>query len=57
MRDKELRNFFVKEAGLGLSNGISFGREGRGFMRLNFALSSAKMSKIITNLEKSVAKE
>lgn len=56
LRDKELRDFFVKEAGLGLSSGISFGREGRGFMRLNFALSSAKMSKIITNLEKALQK-
>ena len=37
--DRELRDFFVHEAGLGLSAGLSFGREGSGFMRLNFAVS------------------
>ena len=51
LRDKELRNFFIEEAKLGLNAGISFGREGSGFMRLNFALSSAKMSLIIQRLE------
>jgi cystathionine beta-lyase len=51
LKDKELRDFFVHEAGLGLSAGISFGREGSGFMRLNFALSSAKMSQLINKLE------
>lgn len=51
LRDRELREFFVKEARLGLSAGISFGREGSGFMRLNFAVSSDKMSQMIKNLE------
>jgi cystathionine beta-lyase len=51
LRDKELRDFFVQEAGIGLSAGISFGREGSGFMRLNFAISSAKMSQLIEKLE------
>ena len=51
LRDKALRTFFVEEAKLGLNAGISFGREGSGFMRLNFALSRAKMSKIIELLE------
>lgn len=51
LRDKELRDFFIQEAKLGLNAGISFGREGSGFMRLNFALSSAKMSEIIQRLQ------
>ncbi|MGZ5207628.1 MAG: PatB family C-S lyase [Sulfuricurvum sp.] len=38
--DKELREFFIHEAGLGLSPGLSFGREGSGFMRLNFAVAT-----------------
>jgi cystathionine beta-lyase len=54
LRDKELRDFFVHEAGLGLSAGISFGREGSGFMRLNFAISSAKMLQLIDKLEKAL---
>ena len=51
LRDKALREFFIKEAKLGLNAGISFGREGSGFMRLNFAVSRAKMSLIIKLLE------
>ena len=46
-----LRKFFVNEAKLGLNAGLSFGREGSGFMRLNFALSSAKMLQVIKRLE------
>jgi cysteine-S-conjugate beta-lyase len=49
--DKELRRFFVEEARLGLNAGLSFSREGSGFMRLNFAVSSAKMSEILERLE------
>lgn len=56
LRDKELRAFFINEAKLGLSAGISFGREGSGFMRLNFGVSSAKMLQIIDRLEKVLKK-
>ncbi|WP_457749909.1 PatB family C-S lyase [Sulfurimonas sp.] len=51
LKDKALRSFFINEAKLGLNPGISFGREGSGFMRLNFACSSAKMLKIVQRLE------
>jgi len=51
LKDKELRDFFVNDARLGLNAGISFGREGSGFMRLNFAVSSAKMLEIISRLK------
>ena len=49
--NKELREFFIEKAKLGLNAGLSFGREGSGFMRLNFALSFAKMSLVIEQLE------
>jgi len=52
LRDKELRDFFINEAKLGLSAGLSFGREGSGFMRLNFAVSSSKMLELIKKLDK-----
>jgi cystathionine beta-lyase len=39
LTDKELENFFVYDAKLGLNTGISFGKGGEGFMRLNFAVS------------------
>lgn len=50
-KDKELRDFFINDVKLGLNAGISFGREGSGFMRLNFALSCARMSEVILRLE------
>ncbi len=52
--DKKLREFFIYNAGLGLSAGISFGREGSGFMRLNFAVSSDRMSQITERLQKAL---
>ena len=56
LSDKNLREFFIHEAKLGLNAGLSFGREGSGFMRLNFAVSSAKMSDIIAQLESALRK-
>lgn len=32
-----LNNFFVREARVGLNDGLQFGRDGKGFQRLNFA--------------------
>ena len=54
LKDRALREFFVQEAKLGLNAGISFGREGSGFMRLNFAISCAKMSEVIKRLDNSL---
>jgi cystathionine beta-lyase len=39
MSHKELVDFFVKEAKLGLNDGLSFGKAGEGFMRLNIGTS------------------
>ncbi len=50
MGDKQLRDFFVYEAGLGLSAGLSFGREGSGFMRLNFAVSLEMLGAALENI-------
>jgi cystathionine beta-lyase len=54
LKDKELREFFIKEAKLGLNAGLSFGREGSRFMRLNFAISSTKMTEVIKRLKNSL---
>jgi len=35
LNDEQLRQFFVQDAGVGLSPGILFGAEGSGFMRMN----------------------
>ncbi len=56
LSDKELRDFFIKEAKLGLNAGLSFGREGSGFIRLNFALSFGKMSQVLEQLEYALQK-
>lgn len=48
--DRELREFFIHEAGLGLSAGLSFGREGSGFMRLNFAVSSKLLERALQKI-------
>ena len=37
--DRELQEFFVMEAKLGLNSGVSFGEAGSGFMRLNIGTS------------------
>jgi len=52
--NKDLRSFFINDAHLGLNAGLGFGREGSNFMRLNFAISSAKMSLVISKLEKAL---
>lgn len=35
MSDDEIKHFFIFEAGIGMNPGISFGKEGSGFMRMN----------------------
>jgi cystathionine beta-lyase len=57
LSDKELKEFFIFEAKLGLSSGIAFGRQGSGFMRLNFALSHAKMLEAVCLLENALVKK
>lgn len=56
LSNRGLRKFFIDEAKLGLNAGLSFGREGDGFMRLNFALSSAKMLQVVQRLEQALEK-
>lgn len=48
--DRELREFFVQKAALGLSPGLSFGKEGSGFMRLNFAITSQTLTEALDQL-------
>jgi cysteine-S-conjugate beta-lyase len=50
LSDKKLRDFFIHQAKLGLSPGISFSKEGSGFMRLNFAVSKEIMQQAMQQL-------
>jgi cystathionine beta-lyase len=54
LSDKELREFFIKEAKLGLSPGVSFGKEGTGYMRLNIAVPKAQMQIAINRIDKAL---
>ena len=56
MNDKTLRQFLIKEAKLGLSPGITFGKEGSGYMRLNFAVPYSTMEKAVNQLDKALNK-
>ena len=57
LSDKKLRDFFVKEAKLGLNPGLGFGTNGSGFMRLNFALSLEKMKEVVVRLDGALEKK
>ncbi len=50
LNDKKLRKWFIEEAKLGLNPGLSFGRSGSGFMRLNFAVPTQTMDEILKRL-------
>jgi len=54
--DGALREFFVREAKLGLSPGVSFGTEGSGYMRLNFAVPTPTMDEALGRLASALVK-
>jgi cystathionine beta-lyase len=56
LNNSNLRKFFINEAKLGLNPGLSFSKDGSGFMRLNFAISSFKMIQLVNKLEKALKK-
>ncbi|NMB52457.1 MAG: aminotransferase class I/II-fold pyridoxal phosphate-dependent enzyme, partial [Bacteroidales bacterium] len=52
---KELKDFFVKNAGVGLNEGSQFGPGGEGFMRMNLATSFQKVEEAMNKIGKAVA--
>jgi cystathionine beta-lyase len=50
----ELMEWLVRKAGLGLSSGADFGREGIGFARMNVATNRATMEKAMSQLANAV---
>ena len=50
MSDKQLKQFFVQEAGVGLSPGKIFGEQGSGFMRMNIAAPRSVIVKALENI-------
>lgn len=53
--DGALRDFFIRDAGLGLNPGVSFGTGGSGHMRLNLASPRAVIRDAIARLERAAS--
>lgn len=54
LNDKQLRDFFAIEAKLGVSLGVAFGKNGSGFVRLNFAVSKRVMKQVVRELKRAL---
>ena len=55
MTGKELQNFFVTKAGVGMNEGSTFGPGGEGFMRMNLGTTHQTVMKAMEQIEKAVA--
>ncbi|HOF21900.1 MAG TPA: cystathionine beta-lyase, partial [Bacteroidales bacterium] len=56
MTGKELRKFFVEEAGVGLNEGSEFGPGGEGFMRMNLAMPRSRVEKAMQQIGKAISR-
>jgi cystathionine beta-lyase len=54
MNDKDLKEFLVHKAGIGLNSGNIFGENGSGFMRMNVACPRALLEKALNQLKVAV---
>lgn len=54
MTGKELNEFFVSKAGVGLNEGSSFGPGGEGFMRMNLGTTRKRIMKAMEQIRKAV---
>ncbi|CAM2775648.1 MalY/PatB family protein [Hathewaya histolytica] len=52
--DEQLHDFFINKCKLILKPGISFGEDGKGFMRMNIACSRNILSKALNNIYKAL---
>jgi cystathionine beta-lyase len=54
MTGKELQNFFIKRAEIGMNEGSTFGPGGEGFMRMNIATTHHTVKRAMEQIEKAV---
>ena len=54
MTGKELQNFFVLQAGIGMNEGSTFGPGGEGYMRMNLACPFQTLVKAMDQIEKAI---
>ena len=52
--DKQLKQFFVQEAGVGLSQGVLFGEQGNGFVRMNIGAPRSVITQALDNIARAV---
>jgi cystathionine beta-lyase len=50
----ELDDFLMQKAKVGLNRGITFGRQGEGFARLNFAVPRSRLLEALTRIEEAL---
>jgi len=55
MSGKDLLNFFVTKAGVGMNEGSTFGPGGEGFMRMNLGATHQTVMRAMEQIEKAVA--
>jgi cystathionine beta-lyase len=55
MTGKELQDFFVHKAGIGMNEGSTFGPGGEGFMRMNLGTTHQTVMKAMEQIEKAVS--
>jgi cystathionine beta-lyase len=55
MSAKDLQNFFITKAGVGMNEGSTFGPGGEGFMRMNLGTTHQTVIKAMEQIEKAVA--
>ena len=52
-----LDNFLIKKAKVGLNSGKSFGKQGEGFARINFATQQSSLLEALTRIEKALKED
>jgi cystathionine beta-lyase len=56
MTGRELQEFFVRNAGVGMNEGSTFGPGGEGFMRMNLATTNRNVRKAMEQIEQAIAR-
>lgn len=54
LSDKQLKDFFVLKAGVGLSPGVMFGAEGGGYMRMNIGAPRSLIMQALENIKRAM---
>lgn len=56
MTGSELKDFFIKKAGIGMNEGSTFGPGGEGFMRMNLATTNRNVRKAMEQIKQAISR-